>query len=349
MGAEKSNQPAIEAKGREIGQVGIVVRDAVQTAKRYSEIFGIGPWLFFDLLPTEMILHDKTLGDVESCIRIGLANLGRMQIELLEPMYGPSTHMEFLKEHGEGVHHLSFGIIDDHDRFVSALKGQDLGLEMQGLWGGAYRFTYMSTQKELGTIFETVKPALPGVRSTLKSWGTYTPQGPGLLNMEGKEIVQVGLVVKDAERAARRYWEIFGIGPWLLFDFKPPHVAGGLLHGIPMSDTDIHVKAAIADHGNIQFELLEPVYGPSTHMEFLKTRGEGVHHVSFGEVDDHDQVVSALEGQGLGIEMQGLLGGAATFTYMATHKDLGAIFELVKVHAGVESTLRPYGAYPPSG
>ena len=103
--------------------------------------------------------------------------------------------------------------------------------------------------------------------------------------------------------------------------------------------------AAISGAG--QFELLQPIDGPNTHMEFLKMNGEGVHHFSFGEVDDHDEVVSDLGNQGINVEMSGLLGGATTFTYMATQKDLGTIMELVKVRPGVENSLVPYGTYPP--
>ncbi|MBW2086493.1 MAG: VOC family protein [Deltaproteobacteria bacterium] len=348
MGTKDEKQPVIEVKGKEIIQVGIVVQDAAKTAKRFSELFGIGPWMFFDTAPAKMILHDKSLKDGESAMRLAIANLARMQIELIQPLYGLSTYQEFLKEQGEGVHHLSFGSIDNHDEFVTALKRQDIGIEMQGLLGGALTFTYMSTQKDLGTIFEVLKPAPPGTHNTLEPWGTYAPQGPGSINIKGKEIVQVGIVVEDAEKMARRYWEIFGIGPWVLIDFKKPHVTDAVFHGITMTDTDFHVKAALANHGNLQFELLQPVEGPSTHMEFLKTHGEGVHHLSFGEVDDHDEVVSAFENQGISIESTGLLGGAAIFTYMATQKDLGTIFELVKVHPGVQTTLVPYGIYPPS-
>ena len=178
--------------------------------------------------------------------------------------------------------------------------------------------------------------------------GTFEPKKPGLINLKGKEIRQIGIVVKDAEKAAKHYWEILGIGPWVLIDFKPPHVSDGILHGISVNDTDIHIKAALADYGNIQFELLQPVYGASTHMDFLRTRGEGIHHVSFGEVDDHDEFVSILTDQGISVDSTGLLGGAITFTYMATQKDLGTIYELVNVHPGVESTIVPYGLYPPS-
>jgi hypothetical protein len=342
------NKPMVDVKGKEIAQIGFVVHDAVKTAKRYSVIFGIGPWLFFDATPTNMVLHGNRLKDGDSCSRIALTNLGKMQIELIQPMYGESTYMEFLEDRGEGIHHVSFGLVDDHDQVVSAFEKNGMEIEMQGLLGGAYTFTYMATQRELGTIFEVVNPAPPGVKSTFKPWGTHDPQGSGLINMKGKEIVQIGVVVEDAEKTAKNYWEILGIGPWVLVDFKPPHVTDGILHGITMREVDFHVRGAIADHGNIQFELLQPIHGPGTHMEFLKMNGEGVNHFSFGEVDDHDEVVFVLGNQGIDVEMSGLLGGATTFTYMSTQGDLGTTMELLKVRPGVENSLVPYGTYPPA-
>lgn len=348
MNTENVKQPVVEMKGKEISQIGIVVRDAAKTAKRYSRIFGIGPWYFIDVPPAEVILHDKSLENVESCIRLAITNLGKMQMELIQPMYGPSTHMEFLNERGEGIHHVSFGNIDEHDTILSALKGQGIGIEMQGLIEGMTTFTYLATQKKLGTIFEMLRAIPSGSQTAIKPWGTYAPQGPGVVDLKGKEITQVGIIVEDAERTAKNYWELFGIGPWMFIDFKSPNISDGLLHGISIvDDADVQVRAAIANHGDLQFELLEPVCGPTTHMEFLKMKGEGIHHVSFGEVDDHDAVVSALQKEGIEVESTGLLGGAATFTYMASQNDLGTIFEVVKAHPGAETTIVPYGTYPP--
>ncbi len=85
-------------KGKEISQIGIVVRDAAKTAMRYSRIFGIGPWYFIDVPPAEVILHDKSLEKVESGISLGITSRGKMKMEWIQPMYGPITHMEFLIE-----------------------------------------------------------------------------------------------------------------------------------------------------------------------------------------------------------------------------------------------------------
>jgi len=59
-------------------------------------------------------------------------------------------------------------MVDNHDEVVSALQGEGIGIEMQGTLGGAVVFSYMDTVRELGTIFEVVKPPPPGPRGT--SW-----------------------------------------------------------------------------------------------------------------------------------------------------------------------------------
>lgn len=340
------SEPIAELKGKPIVQVGIVVRDVVRTAKRYTKLFGAGPWQFTDIEPTEIQLHDQALGEVDACVRIATANLGKLQIELLQPMYGPSTHMEFLNRHGQGVHHLSFGGIDGHDRTVEKFANAGIGVEMQGLIGGAATFTYLASQQALGTIIEIVKPAPPDNAPNLKPWGTWPVDGPGAIDLEGKRIVQVGIVVEDVEQIARQYWELLGVGPWHFLHFQPPHLADCRLHGVAVRDSDFGLKAAVANLGDLQFELLEPTHGVSTHREFLNAHGPGIHHVSFGAVKDHDEVLMSLTEEGIEPESSGILGGAAAFTYLSTQDALGTIWELGKTISGKKSSLKPYGSYP---
>ena len=350
MEAKNGEQPAIEVKDKAIKQIGIVVADAARTAKRYSEILGVSPWHFIDVTPRDFILHGQTYRNAETGLRLALANLGRLQIELIEPQYGRSTHMSFLQEKGEGIHHVSFGVVEDHDQVVTNLAERGVGIEMQGLSGDTGTFTYLDTQERLGTIYEVANPITSGGSGGLRPWGTYEAQGGGAVSIEGKEIKQLGIVVDDVEKTARNYWELMGIGPWYVLDFTPQHLADVYLHGIRGIAGDAirsHVRAGIAQFGEIQLELLQPVRGPSTHMEFWRTRGQGIHHVSFGQIDDHDKVVSGLESMGVEVESSGLLGGATTFTYLATQKDLGTIFEAAKAHPGKTSTLTAHQIYPP--
>lgn len=62
MAEGTERQPVVDMKGRKTVQIGIVVVDAAKTARRYSELFGIGPWLFLDLTGDDVILHGAPLG-----------------------------------------------------------------------------------------------------------------------------------------------------------------------------------------------------------------------------------------------------------------------------------------------
>lgn len=339
--------PAFSLKDKKIIQIGIVVKDAAKAAKEYARLFGMGPWVFYDLEPADIILHGKQADPARTVVRAALCDLNGMQIELLQPLCGPSTHMEFFERQGEGVHHISFGAIDDADRFVSTLQNRGSEIEMQGTLGGANTFIYMDTKKDFGTILEVVRPAASGVKSSLKPWGKLAAPDKGAISLEGKKIVQVGIVVDDAEGMAKNYYDFFGVGPWILIDFKATNVGEGSLHGIPMAENAPHIKAALANIGDLQLELLQPIEGTSTHMDFWQNHGQGIHHVSFGQIDDHDDFVERLTKEGIGIESDGLLGQASRFTYMATQNQLGTIFEAVKVTPGAQSTIVPYSTYPP--
>jgi len=59
MGAENQLGPVVDTKGKKIDQIGIVVKDAAKTAIRYSETFGIGPWVFIDFEATDLVFQNR--------------------------------------------------------------------------------------------------------------------------------------------------------------------------------------------------------------------------------------------------------------------------------------------------
>ena len=77
---------------------GIVVKDAEATAKSYTEKIGAGPWKFTDTGGALVLAHGK---------------VGELVYELLQPKEGmDSLWAAFLKEHGEGLHHISYNVSD---------------------------------------------------------------------------------------------------------------------------------------------------------------------------------------------------------------------------------------------
>ena len=158
--------------------------------------------------------------------------------------------------------------------------------------------------------------------------------------VELKQVVQVCTVVKDIQKAMEHYWK-FGIGPWSIYTFQPPELTNTTLHGKPAKYS---MKLALAMIGNVMWELIEPLEGPSTYKEFLEKKGEGLHHVLLA-VDDFDKTVATLREKGVGILMKGEWKGM-TYAYLDTEKELGAVFEIFKPLDWVPP--EPEATYPPS-
>jgi len=84
----------------------------------------------------------------------------------------------------------------------------------------------------------------------------------------------------------------------------------------------------------IDFEILQPVEGPSIYREFLDQKGEGLHHVAV--VAPSEKVEEALgnfKKNGIDVIMSGRLGEDIRFYYMDTDPVLKMTAETVSGHA----------------
>jgi len=103
--------------------VGVVVKDLDKTIARLSEL-GIGPWEPRTPKPEEPeLFRGKPFIPAER-VKIKSARMGNMEIELIQPLEGPSPHREFLEKKGEGIQHLGF--------FVKDLKAEVQDLTQKG-------------------------------------------------------------------------------------------------------------------------------------------------------------------------------------------------------------------------
>jgi hypothetical protein len=136
-----------------------------------AALFGMGPWML-DVMPTEIVLHDRYLGAVPSVQRVALADLGDLQVELIQPLSGPGTHTEFQQKYGQGIHHMSLGMLEDYDAVLAGMKKVGFGIDMQGILAGFLSFTYMNTQEDLGTIVEFTR-RIPPVPKEKQSGTTF--------------------------------------------------------------------------------------------------------------------------------------------------------------------------------
>ncbi len=149
-------------------------------------------------------------------------------------------------------------------------------------------------------------------------------QGQPAAPLEGGTFTHIGIVVKDINKTAQMFADVYGITPpaTRLYDNNgkglpfPPNIAG---------NRDARAKTMMIPIGNVRIELWEPVGGPSAWADHLEKYGQSVHHLAFG-VTDIEQSLRGLEAKG-GKWVMGEPGGTS-FKYVDMMDQLGYTVEL---------------------
>lgn len=138
-------QESRDLKLESVDQLGIVVRDVDKVIESWSKLLGIGPWE-----SREMETTDRAGRKAKT--RLAFTNIGRLQIELIQPAEGRTFYDDFLEKHGEGIHHLGVRV-DDVDAAAAALA--EKGVKV--LFGRRGRFAYMDTGNPGGVMYELIQ------------------------------------------------------------------------------------------------------------------------------------------------------------------------------------------------
>ncbi len=160
------------------------------------------------------------------------------------------------------------------------------------------------------------------------------------VGIELPEISQIALVVEDLTNAMEQYRRILGIEPWEVYHIGPPEQEIAHYYGDP---TDASFEIAYADLNDLEVEIIMPVGGQSIHKDFLKQRGEGLHHIACFDFDDALEVAEAFENANIPIVQSGQWYDTH-YLYFDTREILnGVYFEII---AGGEYDPGPDYVYP---
>ncbi len=148
------------AEGREprlrlppVEQIGIVVKDMEATMEFLTSVFGLGPWGVLDDLEMKDCLYRGESCDAK--LKLGFANSGSIEIELIQVLEGETIHTEFLKERGEGLHHLRFKV-DDLDAKLDDLAKEGIDVVFRKNLNGV-DFAYLNTDRVGGIMIELIE------------------------------------------------------------------------------------------------------------------------------------------------------------------------------------------------
>ena len=149
--------------GRPPGQLGILVSNLDAALERYTDEWGLAPWRCWTYGPETV--PDLGLRGEPASYEMNIALWGEgPQIELIEPVRGPSIYHEWLEEHGPGLHHIGV-YVEDLGAGLAAMA-RDGHQPVQ--WGRGYGqkgdggFAYFDTRELFGIYTELIE--IPEVR-----------------------------------------------------------------------------------------------------------------------------------------------------------------------------------------
>jgi methylmalonyl-CoA/ethylmalonyl-CoA epimerase len=136
-------------------QVAIVVKSIDETVKFYEEMFGIGP---FEII--EVNFSDATYYGQKAGYRgkRGFAQLGPVTLELIECYEGKTVQEDFLREKGEGLHHIGF-LVKDLKKCEEEAEKKGLRIIQGYKRKDGSGFAYLDSNRIGGTIFEIIEQA----------------------------------------------------------------------------------------------------------------------------------------------------------------------------------------------
>jgi len=145
-------------KNRKMFQFCVVTDDLDKAVKEWVDLYKVGPW-------TIMCFNNDSLSDfyvggklVEEPFEfhIGISQIGDIQIEIIQPVKGPNIYFDYLKRHGNSLHHMKeyFPDLDELKKEIDRYAGFGVNVTQTGWFAGQDVHYYLDTEERTGMIME---------------------------------------------------------------------------------------------------------------------------------------------------------------------------------------------------
>lgn len=126
------------------------------------------------------------------------------------------------------------------------------------------------------------------------------------------KVIEIAMVVPDY-RVTLAELSKAGIGPWRIHTIDPSNTTDQTYRGKPAS---FSMKVCFAEMGDVVWEVIQPISGPSIFQEFLDRGGRGLHHVAYScrEID-FDERIDGFRRRGFEFAQGGDWNGGCRFAF----------------------------------
>lgn len=254
-------------------------------------------------------------------LKMAFADLGSTQIEWIQPVKGSSVYNEFLKKHGDGVHHLAYGMSSPGQlqEQVNYFKSKGVEVIQRGSWEGTKgkgQFVYLNTAPKGG-----------GITLELVYNPDAAPVDPAHVAANDYPLLrdtQFAPVVRDVHKVDE-FYQSLGFGG-MRIDHNVS--VNRNYRGEPGK---FEMYLGWWRWTDVAFEWIQAIVGPSVYDEYLKAHGEGLHHIAF-EVKDMDEAIALMKARGAPVSQSGGWdnpGSRGRFAYLDTEPHGGVTIELL--------------------
>ena len=248
-------------------------------------------------------------------------DIGDVTIQWIQPVAGDNAYSEFLRNHGDGIQHLAYAMpTEAHWREqIAWFRAKGVDVVQEGSWQG---------QKGRG-LFADLDTAGRGGGLTIE-----LEQDPDAAGRSGTpaitqdypftKITQYAFIVRDVKKVSDFYQGI-GLGP---LPFDRMISIDRMYRGRPVP---FEMYLGWGRQGDVPFEWIQSLVGPSVYDEHLKTHGEGFHHIAFN-VRDMDEAIALMKKRGASVTQSGgwdFPTSKGRFAYLDTERVGGVSTELL--------------------
>lgn len=97
-------------------------------------------------------------------------------------------------------------------------------------------------------------------------------------------VAHIGFVVKDAEKTANKFKDLFGINDFQVYDFSPTRAWS---YGKEVIGYKLKIAMAKMPGKDTKIEIIQPISSEGLHHDFVTEGNSGIHHICYA-VDDYD-------------------------------------------------------------
>lgn len=151
---ENSSTPLLGT--RRVCQIAIVVKDIEKSARAYADFFGLPIPPIITTEPGHKVGQTYRGQPSDAQCKLAFFKLDNTELELTQPLGGPSSWQDVLDQQGECIHHIAFQVTDTADK-TRTLAARGIPVLHQGGDPKTGQFSYFDTRQSLGMIIETLE------------------------------------------------------------------------------------------------------------------------------------------------------------------------------------------------